>query len=93
MRNLYIMGAPGSGKTLLALGLSLKFIQQGFKVAYFKPVGFTSRQMCIRDSNLATAAAGERYEFEEMYPAFVKAAEEENQNAAARVMKLAMRCV
>ncbi len=40
--------------------------------------------------NLATAAAGERYEFEEMYPAFVKAAEEENQNAAARVMKLAM---
>ncbi len=43
MRNLYIMGAPGSGKTLLALGLSLKFIQQGFKVAYFKPVGFTSR--------------------------------------------------
>lgn len=43
MRNLYIMGAPGSGKTVMALGLALKFKEQGMKVAYFKPVGFASR--------------------------------------------------
>ena len=39
MKNLYIMGAPGSGKTLMALGLALKFKQEGYRVAYFKPVG------------------------------------------------------
>ncbi|ABO50599.1 DRTGG domain protein [Desulforamulus reducens MI-1] len=39
MKNLYIMGSAGSGKTALAVGLAFKFQQQGFKVAYFKPVG------------------------------------------------------
>lgn len=39
MKNLYIMGAPGSGKTMVALGLALKFQAEGYRVAYFKPVG------------------------------------------------------
>lgn len=39
MKNLYIMGTAGSGKTSVALGLALKFRGEGMKVAYFKPVG------------------------------------------------------
>ncbi len=39
MKNLYIMGSAGSGKTAMAVGLALKFKQEGRKVAYFKPVG------------------------------------------------------
>jgi len=39
MKNLYVMGFPGSGKTMVALGLALKFRQEGKKVSYFKPVG------------------------------------------------------
>lgn len=39
MKNLYIMGSAGSGKTAMAVGLALKFKQEGQRVAYFKPVG------------------------------------------------------
>lgn len=39
MKNLYVMGTPGSGKTSVGLGLALKFRQEGLRVAYFKPVG------------------------------------------------------
>ncbi|CCO08507.1 phosphotransacetylase family protein [Desulforamulus hydrothermalis] len=39
MKNLYIMGSAGSGKTAMAVGLALKFRQVGLKVSYFKPVG------------------------------------------------------
>lgn len=43
MKNLYVIGFPGSGKTVVALGLALKFQQQGKKVSYFKPVGIPLR--------------------------------------------------
>lgn len=39
MKNIYIMGTAGSGKTSVAVGLALKFRQEGYRVAYFKPVG------------------------------------------------------
>lgn len=39
MKNLYIMGTEGSGKTSVAVGLALKFRQEGYRVSYFKPVG------------------------------------------------------
>lgn len=39
MKNIYILGTPNSGKTSIGLGLALKFRQEGYKVAYFKPVG------------------------------------------------------
>lgn len=39
MKNLYVMGTPGSGKTSVGLGLALKFRREGYRVAYFKPVG------------------------------------------------------
>ncbi|MFZ5631406.1 MAG: phosphotransacetylase family protein [Bacillota bacterium] len=39
MKNLYVIGYPGSGKTMVVLGLALKFQREGKKVAYFKPVG------------------------------------------------------
>ena len=42
MKNLFIMGPAGSGKTSIALGLALKFRQEGYRVAYFKPVGHAS---------------------------------------------------
>ena len=42
MKNLFIMGPAGSGKTSIALGLALKFRQEGYRVAYFKQVGHAS---------------------------------------------------
>lgn len=39
MKNLYIMGLAGSGKTAIALGFAQKLQREGKKVAYFKPVG------------------------------------------------------
>jgi len=38
MKSLYVMGTPGSGKTVVALGLAQKLQQEGYKVGYFKPV-------------------------------------------------------
>lgn len=38
LRNIYICGDSGSGKTAIALGLALKLQQEGLKVGYFKPV-------------------------------------------------------
>lgn len=43
MKNIYVMGSPGSGKTMVALGLSLKLRKEGINVGYFKPVGSPSR--------------------------------------------------
>ncbi|MCL6638824.1 MAG: AAA family ATPase [Firmicutes bacterium] len=43
MKSLFIMGAAGSGKTAVALGLALKMQEEGFRVAYFKPVGSSAR--------------------------------------------------
>jgi len=40
--------------------------------------------------NLQAAIAGETYEFKEMYPEFLKAAEEEGNKAAARAFKFAL---
>lgn len=39
MKNLYVMGTAGSGKTAVSLGLALKFKEMGYRVSYFKPVG------------------------------------------------------
>lgn len=43
MKNIYIAGVAGSGKTAIALGLALKFKEEGYKVSYFKPVGNRTR--------------------------------------------------
>ncbi|MFZ5643332.1 MAG: phosphotransacetylase family protein [Bacillota bacterium] len=42
MKSLFIMGTPASGKTAVSVGLALKFQQEGYRVAYFKPVGHVS---------------------------------------------------
>lgn len=42
------------------------------------------------EENLKDAIGGETYEFETMYPAMIKEAEEENENAAKRGFELAM---
>lgn len=39
MKALYIIGTGGSGKTALCLALALKYVDEGRKVAYFKPIG------------------------------------------------------
>lgn len=49
MKSLFIMGMAGSGKTAVAIGLALKFRQEGYKVSYFKPVG--SSETGARDSD------------------------------------------
>lgn len=41
MKSLYILGVAGSGKISIALGLAIKFRQEGYRVSYFKPVGST----------------------------------------------------
>lgn len=51
MKNLYVIGYPGSGKTMVALGLALKFQQEGKKVAYFKPVGAPLREKVQEDED------------------------------------------
>jgi len=38
LKNIFISGEAGSGKTVVALGLALKLREQGLKVGYFKPV-------------------------------------------------------
>lgn len=51
MKNLLIMGYPGSGKTMTALGLALLFQQMGKKVSYFKPVGIPPRKSSQEDED------------------------------------------
>ncbi|MDD2443248.1 MAG: DRTGG domain-containing protein [Desulfotomaculaceae bacterium] len=48
MKSLYIMGAPGSGKTVVALGLAQKMKQEGYQVGYFKPVAANDRKLIGR---------------------------------------------
>jgi len=43
MKNIYLNGVAGSGKTAIALGLALKLKNEGYDVRYFKPVGNRSR--------------------------------------------------
>jgi len=40
MKAIYFSGKAGGGKTATALGIGLKLREQGFKVSYFKPIGF-----------------------------------------------------
>ncbi len=51
VKNLYVMGTAGSGKTAVALGLALKFKELGHRVAYFKPVGSTGGTVNHRDED------------------------------------------
>ncbi len=43
MKNLYITGVAGCGKTAIATGIALKLKKEGYKVTYFKPVGNRSK--------------------------------------------------
>ncbi len=40
MKAIYFSGKAGGGKTAAALGIGLKLRDKGFKVSYFKPIGF-----------------------------------------------------
>jgi len=51
VKNLYIMGTAGSGKTSVAVGLALKYRQEGYRVAYFKPVGSTGSSTAQSDED------------------------------------------
>jgi len=53
MRSLFITGMAGSGKTAIAIGLALKFRQEGYRVAYFKPVGSSGTGGRDPDARLA----------------------------------------
>ncbi|OPY57370.1 MAG: Phosphate acetyltransferase [Pelotomaculum sp. PtaU1.Bin035] len=51
MKNLYVMGTAGSGKTSVAVGLALKFHEEGYRVAYFKPVGSAANGTAHEDED------------------------------------------
>ncbi len=51
MKNLYITGVAGCGKTAIALGIALKLKKEGIGASYFKPVGSHPRQACGRDND------------------------------------------
>lgn len=51
MKNIYILGTPNSGKTSVGLGLALKFRQEGYRVAYFKPVGSSTGANFLEDED------------------------------------------
>lgn len=51
MKNLYITGIAGCGKTAIALGIALKLKEEGVKVTYFKPVGSRPKLACGRDND------------------------------------------
>ncbi|MHB8156226.1 MAG: phosphotransacetylase family protein [Desulfocucumaceae bacterium] len=51
MKSLFILGTPASGKTAVSVGLALKFKQEGYRVAYFKPVGHTSGALRREDED------------------------------------------
>lgn len=40
MKAIYFSGKAGDGKTATALGVGLKLQEEGFKISYFKPLGF-----------------------------------------------------
>lgn len=67
MRDLYIMGPTGSGKTAVGVALALKFREQGIRVAYFKPVGaLVGEKRVDEDAVLMRAVLGMSQPMEEM---------------------------
>jgi BioD-like phosphotransacetylase family protein len=51
MKNLYITGVAGSGKTAIALGIALNLKKEGIKVAYFKPVSSRPKPAGTEDND------------------------------------------
>lgn len=51
MKNLYITGVAGCGKTAIALGIALKLKREGIKVSYFKPVASRPKPLGGEDSD------------------------------------------
>lgn len=70
MKNLFIAGKSGSGKTAVSLGLALKFKEQGYRVAYFKPVGHPAgvRGQEDKDGVLMQEVLGLPYPLETIVP-------------------------
>ncbi|TDA63998.1 MAG: phosphotransacetylase family protein [Clostridia bacterium] len=67
MRNLYIMGPTGSGKTAVGVALALKLKEQGVRVAYFKPVGaMVGEKRVDEDAVLMREVLGMSLPLEEM---------------------------
>lgn len=52
MKNLFILGTAGSGKTAIALGLALNLREEGYKVTYFKPVSNFSGTLQKKDEDV-----------------------------------------
>lgn len=51
MKNLYITGVAGCGKTAIALGIALKLKKEGINATYFKPVGSRPRLYTGEDND------------------------------------------
>ena len=70
MKNLYITGTAGSGKTAVALGLAQKLRLEGYRVAYFKPVSnkITMAGKPDSDAVLMKAVLKLPYDLEQIVP-------------------------
>ncbi len=69
MKNIFIIGTGGSGKTAFGLSLGKALQDAGKKVAYFKPVGSTLRQDSVdQDVVLMKETLGLEADLEDMVP-------------------------
>jgi len=70
LKKLYLMGRSGSGKTAVALGLSLLWKEKGLKISYFKPktAGQNLQHNQDADALLLKAVLGLPWETEQIAP-------------------------
>lgn len=57
MKSIYVIGPPGSGKTMVAIGIALKARDQGKKVSYFKPITSSPEFVKRGDEDIALMKA------------------------------------
>lgn len=68
MRNVYVIGPSGSGKTALCAALALALRDEGYRVAYFKPVGAAGEGRDDEDAVLLRDLLGMDVPMERMVP-------------------------
>lgn len=68
MRNIYVIGPTGSGKTAFCAALALELREQGYRVAYFKPVGFAGEGRSDEDAVLMRSLLAMELPVEKIVP-------------------------
>lgn len=68
MRSVYVIGPSGSGKTALCATLALELRDEGYRVAYFKPVGAAGEGKDDEDAVLLRDLLGMEAPMDKMVP-------------------------